>query len=89
MDEIKYKHRWNEIDERFNKWFVGDSWDKQVKFLSTEMIDTFTLSKKQVKDIFVTFHEIYRENRTISFNWKDYQLPTLVAITANYVKFKK
>lgn len=89
MDKIKYKHRWNEIDERFNTWYSGNSWDKQVEFLSGEIRDAFSLSKNQVNAIFERFHEIFKENRTVDFDWKTYQLPTLVAITANYVKFKK
>ena len=89
MDKIKYKHRWNEIDERFNKWFNGNEWEKQVKFLSEEMRESFNLSKNQVNAIFERFHEIYREERTIDFDWKIYQLPTLIAITSNVVKFKK
>lgn len=89
MDEIKYKHRWNEIDERFTKWYDYNKWEDQVEFLSVEMCDSFYLSKNQVKVIFKRFHEIYRENRTINFDWKNYQLPTLIAITSNYVKFKK
>lgn len=89
MDEVKYRHRWNEIDERFNEWHSGAPWDAQVKFLSTQMVESFSLSTKQIRDIFKTFHEIYREGGIVSFDWKTYQLPTLVAITVNYVKFKK
>lgn len=90
MDEIKYRHIWNEIDERFNSWCSGSGapWESQVDFLTEHLKKNFKLSSDDTKKIFKTFHGIYRTGNKISFNWEKYQLPTLIAITSNYVKFK-
>lgn len=59
-------------------------------------------SKRQIDEIFIILHTIYRDvrdvrdvrdgtlrTRVMDFDWKTYQLPTLIAITSNYVNYVK
>lgn len=88
MDSIKYKHLWNEINERFDLWFSVESWESQVEFLADQIRNNFKLSAVDIKEIFKTFNKIYRIENKCKFDWNEYQRPTLIAITSNYVKFK-
>ena len=45
----------------------------------------FVILDKDVKKIFSMFNTIYTDKAHM-FDWDEYQFPTLVAITANYIK---
>ena len=88
MNKIEYLDKWLIIEGLFNKWFVGQSWDEQEKYLTYSMVKKLKLHKDEVQRIFDEFLDIFPEiqgNSKIILDWKDYQLPTLISITAKYI----
>lgn len=79
-----YLDEWDLINSEFTDWFNGESWDKQKEYLSGRMKYRFKLSTANIKKIFATFDDIYPDHG-FSFDWNDYQFPTLVGIAGKYV----
>ena len=88
MNINKYLKLWEYIDETFNSTFAGESWDKQKKILGPLIKKEFKLKNADIKNIFTQFETIFTDNNAV-LDWRNYQLPTLIAITGKYIKTNK
>ena len=85
MNTCEYLNRWDLINNSFNNWFNGESWNKQKTYLSEKIRMEFKISKVNIKKIFSTFDDILNEDG-YALEWDEYQLPTLICITSKYIK---
>jgi len=86
MNMCEYVDRWNLINNKFNEWFMGQTWKKQEVYLRYLIQKELKVSGKHLSEIFTTFNDIYPDGDGFSFDWEKYQLPTLMGITARYLK---
>ena len=86
MDILTFLGKWEFIDNMFQEWFKANpgDWDEQTKHLSKIMRKELEMTHKDVKATFTVFNSIFPDDGPVSFDWKTYQLPTLIAISSRY-----
>jgi hypothetical protein len=84
----EYIETWKTINKQFIKWYDkrGTDWDDQKNYLKRKMRKTFSLDKMDVDFIFDELDRLFPEDADMKFDWADFQLPTLMVITAKYIQ---
>ena len=65
MTTIDFISKCDVVDVAFSRWFNGQNWDEQEKFLSKQIADEFKISKKDLKEIFGRFHSIFPQPQNV------------------------
>jgi len=88
LDQHAYLCKWKCINAEFNGWYCGQTWDKQMKYLSKKINTEFKLSHKKIKSVFAQFTDVFPDLNIEVKNqwgwcWENYQLKLLMVLVAN------